>query len=135
MIPIHSQYVECIFSGVKKYEYRRRAPIREIQYIILYETAPVSLVVGIAEVNECICDTPSKLWNTTKNSSGLSKIAFDKYAEGRDELYAFSLGAVKRFAAPFSVKVLGFESAPQSFCYVSEDRASSLVALLREGLE
>ena len=72
LISIHPQHVEKIMSGEKRYEYRKLVP-SNIQYMIVYATAPVKQVVALIEVESIIKESPEELWKITKEYSGISK--------------------------------------------------------------
>ena len=50
LISIKPEYVEKIFNGEKKWEYRRKTPNTDVKKMVIYATAPVSAVVGEAEI-------------------------------------------------------------------------------------
>ena len=63
LLSINPEYVEKIFSGEKKYEFRRNIFKRKnIKSIIIYSTSPVKKVVGEFYIEEIIEDLPEKLW-------------------------------------------------------------------------
>jgi predicted transcriptional regulator len=129
VIPIHSKYAEGIFSGEKRYEYRKTKPTKTITYFALYETAPISKIVGIVEVTECLSGAPDKLWAVTNGNSGMTKQNFDNYSQGKETIHAFSLGKVMKLKSPITMKSIGFDFAPQSFCYLSDSVLAELIAM------
>ena len=46
ILPIKKKYSDDILDGSKKYELRRSVPRRTVDDILIYETAPMSKVVG-----------------------------------------------------------------------------------------
>lgn len=118
LISINPEHVENILKGIKKYEYRKIAAKEDVSSIIIYETTPVKRVVAEAEIIEVLMCPPSKLWEQTKDKSGISKKFFDKYFKGKDLAYAYKLGEVKVFEPPKTLSEYGIKSAPQSFVYV-----------------
>lgn len=118
LISINPEHVENILKGIKKYEYRKIAAKEDVSSIIIYETTPVKRVVAEAEIIEVLMYPPSKLWEQTKDKSGISKKFFDKYFKGKDLAYAYKLGEVKVFETPKTLSEYGIKSAPQSFVYV-----------------
>ena len=79
LISIKPEYVERIFNGSKKYEYRRRLPKDNIDKIVIYCTTPVKAVIGEVSVIKTISDTPGKLWGQTKDFAGISKEKYFEY--------------------------------------------------------
>ena len=66
LLSINPQYVEHIFSGKKRYEYRKFRCRKDVDKIIIYSTAPVKLVVGEVNVSEVIEDNLEVVWEKTK---------------------------------------------------------------------
>ena len=70
ILSIKPEYVEKIFNGTKKYEYRKTKCKEKVEKIIIYSTLPVMQVVGEAEVEEIVEGAPEKVWKKTKDNSG-----------------------------------------------------------------
>jgi len=111
--------VARIRSGEKRYEFRKRGFSRPVGRIIIYETSPVSKVVGSFIIEGIIEDAPKRLWIKTKGQAG----------GGRDDLMAYfgyvargvaiKIGAVTFFDRPIPLTDLIPNAAPpQSFRYV-----------------
>lgn len=118
LISIQPEHVAKILSGEKKFEYRTKAPKRDADSLIIYETTPVKRVVAEAKILEVIELPPEDLWRETCNQSGIDKEFFDKYFRGRKVAYAYRLGEVKAYDAPRELSFYGIKSAPQSFVYL-----------------
>ena len=67
LMPIHPEYVERIFDGTKRFEFRRRLAGKPVPRIIVYATAPVSAVVGEVELLGMLSAPPDELWEQTKD--------------------------------------------------------------------
>ena len=134
MLAIKPEYVEKIFDGLKRYEYRKIIPNHPISQIVIYETAPVSKVVGKVDVDEIISQRPDTLYRETERWAGISKEKYDKYFGITDELreeyfqgnpcwgsaYAYSLNHPVIFSRPSSIEEYGLKGAPQSYVYLEE---------------
>lgn len=118
LISINPEYVEKIISGIKKYEYRKRAAKKDIDKIIIYETVPVKKIVAEAEIVEVLAMNPSELWEKTKNESGVTKEFFDLYFKDKKIAYAYKLGQISVYDEPIQLIDMGVKSAPQSFIYI-----------------
>ncbi len=116
LLSIYPQFVDKILSGEKRFEYRTQLPSRQIDRIFIYATAPVQQCIAVAEVEEIIATTPTKLWQQTKYASGISHSDFMAYFHLRKIAYAYKLGRV--YPILNGVKKL---IAPQSFKYLSEE--------------
>lgn len=115
IISIKSEYVEKIFSGEKKFEYRKNY-INASRFII-YETAPTSAVVGMfnASVTK---ETPDYIWQYTKLAAGISKEAFFEYFNGKKKAFAYHLYDIIKFPKPIPLEYFGLKRPPQSFYYL-----------------
>ena len=115
---IKPQYVQRIMTGKKKYEFRKKACKKNVDKIYIYSTVPVKKVVGEAEVELVLIETPEIIWEKTKDDAGIDKDFFDRYYKDREEAVAYKLINVKKYKNPRSLKELGIKSAPQSYQYM-----------------
>ena len=105
---IKPEYVERIFSKEKRFEFRTIACKKQISKIIIYETSPVSKIVGEVSVLKILKDSPEKLWEQTKEFAGTDFESYSKYFFNRK----FKL-----------LKDYNIFVAPQSFMYLEETKA------------
>jgi len=119
IISINPEHVENIIRGTKKYEYRTRVAIKSIDSILVYCTHPCKKVVAEVAINSVQKDTPERLWDSTKDLSGITKEFFDEYFKGRSVAYAYELGKVVTFEVPKELSEFSIGSAPQSYTYVN----------------
>ena len=119
IISINPEHVQNILNGSKKFEYRTKAAKSDVEKIIIYETTPIKRIVAEAEIVEVLMMEPEKLWDKTKDQSGITKKFFDSYFSGREVAYAYKLGKVKRYEEPKTLQEFGLKCAPQSFAYVN----------------
>lgn len=117
VIAIHPEHVNNIINGTKKYEYRTKAARKDIHRLIIYETMPIKKVVAEAEILEVLALEPNKLWEETKEYSGITKGYFDDYFKNRKIAYAYKLGKIKVYDEPKALTEFGLKKAPQSFAY------------------
>lgn len=118
VLPIKAEYAKGILFGDKLFEYRRRMPKRPISQIVIYETAPMSRVVGTVDVCGVLEAEPGELYERTSYGAGISRADYDEYFRGAKKAYAFELGAHVMFDCCPSVDRYGLKGAPQSFAYV-----------------
>ena len=71
IMSIHPEYVNKIFSGEKKFEYRKIQPKGWIDTIVIYSTYPVSKIVGEVEFIGYYIGPPETIWRETKEFSGI----------------------------------------------------------------
>ena len=118
LLAIKPEFVERIFSGEKKFEFRRRIARRAVDKIVIYATRPVCAVVGAVDVCGIISGTPDNVWARTCNAAGIDRGFFDSYFSGCDMAYAYRLGQVVRFDVPRPLSDFGVRTAPQGFVYI-----------------
>ena len=118
LLSINPEYVEKIFAGIKKYEFRKSQCKRPIDGIIIYCTSPVMKVVGEASVVGIIVEEPGIMWKEVKELAGVTKEFYDSYFSGRKNAVAYQLGEIKRFCKPKDLYEYGVKHAPQSFVYI-----------------
>ncbi len=120
LLSIKPEYVEHILSGNKRYEYRKQRCKRTVDKILIYSTHPVKKIVAEVSVSSIVESSPWKVWELTKEFSGISKEFFDSYYKGREKAVAFELGDLKVYDPPLPLAFFGVSSAPQSFIYLPE---------------
>lgn len=119
LLSINPEYVEKIFSGVKKYEYRRSIfKNKNVKTIVIYCTYPVKKIVGEFSIEKIVKDYPEKLWNLDPDNTGIEKSKFTKYFDKKDEGYAIKIGEVKKYSTPKELTEFCVKKAPQSFQYI-----------------
>ena len=120
LLSIKPEYTEKIFSGEKKFEFRKNRCKSDVKKIIVYCTTPVMRVVGEADIAEVIEETPASVWEKTKSKAGISKEYYDSYFAGRATAVAYRLENVTRYATPRTLASYGVSAPPQSYMYLYE---------------
>ena len=120
ILSIHPNHIDKILSGEKRYEYRKRIP-QDINYLIVYATAPTKKVVALIEVDTVMKDTPHNIWDVTQNESGVSYEFFMNYFNKVSTAYAIKFRNIYKLPNPIDITVIdGVKSAPQAYQYVNE---------------
>jgi len=120
LLSIKPEFVEKIFAGTKKYEFRKSLfRRRDVKYVIIYASAPVKRVVGEFEITGILSDNVNSLWEQTKNHSGITKVFYDSYFQKKKIANAIQIGHLIKYEAPKSLSDYDIHHAPQSFCYVA----------------
>ena len=120
LLSIKPQFAEKIFSGEKKFEYRKVVfAQKNVKTIVVYATMPVGKIIGEFSFDEILELTPSELWAKTKDFSGVEKQFYDKYFEGRTKAFAIKIKKVTLYETPINP----YDSKekftpPQSFSYI-----------------
>ncbi|MFX1706907.1 ASCH domain-containing protein [Chitinophaga sp. CC14] len=121
LLSIKPEYVEKIFNGEKKFEYRKAIfANKTIKSIVVYSTMPVGRIVGEFTIEEILLDSPELIWAETKMYSGVKKSFFNEYFNGKTLAYAIKICNPKLYKTPIDPK-MKYKSfvAPQSFKYLS----------------
>lgn len=118
LLSIKPEYVKKIFSGEKKYEFRKHLPQEPVDRIIVYSTDPEQKVVGEMVVTGTLKMSPTRLWEQTKHSAGISREKYRKYFKGCKYALAYQLGETTLYESPKELLDYGISQAPQSFVYI-----------------
>ncbi len=119
LMPINPEYVDEILAGRKKYEYRKiKAKRNNIDKMIIYSTSPIMKVVAEVDIKEILEEDPEKLWEMTKNESGITKDFYNKYYKNKNTAIAYKLGKIRIYDKPKNLDDIGINYVPQSFVYL-----------------
>ena len=124
LLSIKPQYVEQIFKGKKKYEYRKCLFKRnDIDTVIVYATKPIGKVSGEFSVGEIIQEDPITLWKMTSKVSGILKKDYMEYFREKENAYAIGIENIKIYEQPLELQDINpnIKYAPQSFMYIDSD--------------
>ena len=120
LLSIKPEYVNRIFAGTKKFEFRKYVAKQKVDKIIVYSSCPEQKVVGEVDVVETLCAKPALLWETTKEEAGIAKDKFDTYFAGCDRAYAYKIGKISKYDNPKELNAFGIKYPPQSFMYIEK---------------
>ena len=120
LLSIKPKFAMAIFSGEKKFEYRRTIFKEPVNRIIVYASSPMKMVIGEFFVNGVLFDDLGLLWGQTKQHSGISESYFYSYFSEKDKGYAIKIGHVTRYQEPAQLDELLGIKPPQSFAYVKK---------------
>ena len=120
LLPIKPEYAKKIVNKTKIYEYRKSKCKKNVDKIVIYCTSPVKKIIEEVEVISIISNTPIKLWNDTKEFSGISKSKYIKYFENKDTAFAYELGNVILYDIPKTLNDIGINYYPQSYVYLDD---------------
>ena len=128
LLSIKPEYADLIFSGEKRFEYRKKVFSKEeIKRIVVYASSPLKKLIGEFEIGKIIRDTPESIWRKTADHAGIERKNFFKYFEGKNEGYAISIKRIIRYKTPINPKTVfpGFVP-PQSFRYIRQNESAVL---------
>ncbi len=119
ILSIKPEFIEKIFSGEKKYEYRKILFKQKVDTVYIYASSPISKIVGEFKIEEIICDTPEAIWNQTKAQSGISKSFFQLYYKGKAKGVALKIKDCKEYEESVNpTSLISNFNVPQSFIYI-----------------
>lgn len=121
LLSIKPEFVEKIFAGVKRYEFRRvifKSP--NVSKVVVYASHPVRRVVGEFEIGGILALDRKQLWEHTKEYSGIAKSYFDEYFADKEMAFAIKIKSAKRYSRPMMLQyICPSARPPQSFMYLS----------------
>lgn len=120
LLAIKPEFVKKIFSGVKRYEYRKVIFTKNVDKIFVYASSPVSKIVGELTIDSIVKGKPDKVWQETKDYAGITESYFKDYFKSKDIAYAIKIKDYCKYSKPLSLKDIGVQYAPQSFSYLKE---------------
>lgn len=121
LLSIKPEFVERIFEGTKKYEFRKSLFKRDdVTIVVIYASSPIKRVVGEFEISEILSEDVDALWKRTKDYSGVTEDYYNTYFFMRKIANAIRIGNVVRYDQPKSLSDYNLVRAPQSFCYLPE---------------
>jgi predicted transcriptional regulator len=119
MLSIKPEFADKIFSGSKKFEFRRSIfKNQNVTKIIVYASSPVQKVIGEFEIDQIINLGLSDLWQKTSRHSGISEDYFYQYFGDKELGYAIKIKNVKKYKRPMCIRRDFNLVPPQSFAYV-----------------
>ena len=120
LLSIKPQFAEMIFSGAKKYEFRRSLSKNpDVKTIIVYASSPVQKVIGEFEIESIINDELVTLWELTKKYAGINEEYFFKYFSNKEYGYAIHIKNVKKYRKALCLREDFNAKPPQSFMYLN----------------
>lgn len=128
LLSIKPEFVEKIFSGEKKFEFRKAIfQNKAVDSVVVYSTMPEGRIIGEFSIEEVITDEPAKIWSMTKKNAGITKDFFDKYFDGRCSANAIKIGTVTKYNTPIDpFDIWENFVAPQSFKYLHTEILSAV---------
>ena len=117
LLSIKPEYVDKIFSGEKKVEYRKRV-VSDVDLILIYATSPIQKVVAEFKVEGILSGSPKELWDTTKEIGGINEEDYFAYYNGSNRAFAYKISELNIYKKPLLLSDLGIKHAPQSFQFI-----------------
>ena len=120
LLSIKPEFVDKIFAGTKKYEFRKSLFInREVRHVVIYASAPIKRVVGEFEIDGILSDDVDVVWDKTQEYAGVTKAFYESYFQNKKNANAIKIGRIKKYDKTKSLSDYNIKQAPQSFCYIN----------------
>ncbi|MCO8044840.1 ASCH domain-containing protein [Acinetobacter bohemicus] len=125
VLSIKPQFTNLILEGKKTIELRTKIgkKFSNNADLIIYSSSPVKAIVAIAKVHKIQNLRKDQITSDHFDKICISSAFFQDYMQGRESCYLMELKDVNKLTNPIALsdlKKLNF-TAPQSFCYASED--------------
>lgn len=117
LLSIKPEYASRIFAGEKLFEYRRRIFTKSVRKVVVYASAPVSMIIGEFLIEEVIHSDLPSLWRHTHREGGISQQEFYTYFADQESGYAIRIGGAKLYRSPRRIDSYGIKP-PQSYVYL-----------------
>lgn len=119
LLSIKPEFVEKIFAGTKKYEFRKSLfKKRDVKYVVIYASAPIKRVVGEFEIDDIVSDDVDIVWELTGKHSGITKSFYNSYFQDKKIANAIRIGHLTKYEKARPLSDFNILQAPQSFCYI-----------------
>lgn len=120
LLSIKPEFANKIFSGEKKFEFRKRIfKNTNVRKIVVYSTMPVGKIIGEFSIKHIHQDSPSSIWAKTKKFSGVEETFFNQYYHEREFAFAIEVHNPILYRVPINPKKeYSNFTAPQSFKYI-----------------
>lgn len=137
LLSIKPKYADLILAGTKTVELRRSWPSSDIGVMVIYSSAPVQRLTGLALINEIKeCDF-EMLWSVSQaHGGGVTYEELSEYVDNKKVSYGVMLGKVLPAEVPIDPKVLFLNfTPPQGFMYLTpQDFQRTISAMFPSGL-
>ena len=118
LLSIKPEYANKIMSGEKKFEYRKAAPQKKVDTILIYSTKPQGIILGEVHVLNIISGSPTFIWQKTKSYAGITREKYRQYFKGCKIAFAYCLDTPVLFNPSKSLSEFGIHYSPQSYIYI-----------------
>ena len=118
LMSIKPEYVNKIFNGSKKYEYRKIKCKNDPDRIIVYSSYPIKKVIGELIIEEVLYDDKEIIWKKTNEYGGIEKKKYDEYFKNKEYAIAYKIKEYIKYDIPKELKEYNINQAPQSYIYI-----------------
>lgn len=121
LLSIKPKYADLILAGTKRVELRRSWPSNDIGVMVLYSSAPVQRLVGLAYIGSIVECNLDRLWTLADaNGGGVTYDELRDYVQGKQTAFGVMIQRVENAEVKVDPKdIFGEFVPPQSFLYMS----------------
>jgi predicted transcriptional regulator len=119
LLSIKPKYSKKIFSGEKKYEFRKQTPKEKIEKVYVYESNPTQHIVGWFTVKKILTGTPQAIWAKCKVYGGIDHSNFFAYCADKTMIHALEINEYEQFETPIDpYEICPDYKPPQNYAYL-----------------
>ena len=121
LLSIKPKYSEKIFSGEKRYEFRKQTPKEKIEKVYVYESNPTQHIVGWFTIKKILTGSPKEIWEKCKAKGGIEHSNFFAYCADKTMIHAFEIDKYGRFETPIDpYETYPDYKPPQNYTYFDD---------------
>lgn len=134
LLSIKPEYSRKIFSGEKKYEFRKRKPKLMIAAVFVYESSPTRRIVGKFRVKRIHSGSPENIWLKCKDTSGIEENTYLNYCNGTRIIHALEIDMPFKFENPIDpFEAISNFKPPQDYSYVDGSNMTKVIENYSKG--
>jgi len=132
LLSIKPKYADLILAGSKRIELRRSWPDTDVGVLVLYSSAPVQRLVGIAHVDRVRVESPDALWQLAQEfGGGVTHEEFYEYFKGKRKTFGIMIRLAETAEHQLDPKqVFPDFVPPQSYMYLDPLKYHSISNLM-----
>ncbi|MBN2251872.1 MAG: ASCH domain-containing protein [Candidatus Altiarchaeota archaeon] len=118
LLSIKPKYSEKIFSGEKRYEFRKQTPKKKIEKVYVYESNPIQHIVGWFTIKKILTGTPEEIWAKCSSRGGIDHGNFMAYCADKTTIHALAIDEYDQFQTPIDPYAICPDyKPPQNYAY------------------
>ena len=104
LMSLRPSHAKAILKGRKRVEIRRSFSQKwEGSRVSFYATSPAKSLVGEAVIEKLIQSDPESIWGCFGDQIGCTKLEYDSYVKGANQVYALMLTDVREYGTPLGL--------------------------------
>lgn len=123
LLSIKPKYADLILAGSKRVELRRSWPSNDIGVLVLYSSAPIQQLVGVAYVDRLEEADLNGLWQLASHyGGGVTREELNEYFVGKKTAFGIMIDRARKAEVAVTPKELFPDfTPPQSYQYLTAD--------------